>query len=112
MRSWRWYSKVLFALLVAAFAYWVWPTAWFYPPLSSTIARVHRVTGEVQRTRDGYWERVIPPRARVETEAEHQTRVSAFAELDALSKAKTKSKGSAFDELDALSRAAGRARRD
>lgn len=28
MRTWRWYSKGLFALLVAAFAYWVWPTPW------------------------------------------------------------------------------------
>ncbi len=28
MRTWRWYSKVLFALLVAAFAYFVWPTPW------------------------------------------------------------------------------------
>ena len=25
MRSWRWHSKVLLALLAAAFAYWVWP---------------------------------------------------------------------------------------
>jgi len=74
MRSWRWYSKVLFALLVAAFAYWVWPTPWFYPPLSSTIVRVHRVTGEVQRTGDGYWNRMVPPWPRGETVAEHQVR--------------------------------------
>ena len=30
MRAWRWHSKVLFALLVAAFAYSVWPTPWRY----------------------------------------------------------------------------------
>jgi len=30
MRTWRWYSKVLFALLVAAFAYFVWPTPYAY----------------------------------------------------------------------------------
>ena len=30
MRHWRWYSKLLFALLVAAFAYFVWPTPWMY----------------------------------------------------------------------------------
>ena len=28
MRTWRWYSKLLFALLIAAFAYFVWPTPW------------------------------------------------------------------------------------
>jgi len=30
MRTWRWYSKLLFALLVAASAYLVWPTPWRY----------------------------------------------------------------------------------
>ena len=71
MRSWRWYSKVLFALLVAAFAYWVWPTPWRYytlengtlwymtwskvttvppEPLSpvSLLVRQHRVTGRTE----------------------------------------------------------------
>jgi len=30
MRTWRWYSKVVLALVVAAFAYFVWPTPWTY----------------------------------------------------------------------------------
>jgi hypothetical protein len=69
MRSWRWYSKVLFALLVAAFTYLGWPTPWYYVPpapgsahdLGTGIVRVHRVTGEVQRVRAGYWEQMVPP---------------------------------------------------
>ncbi len=48
MRQWRWYSKVLFAILVAAFAYWVWPTPWVTYSGSSEIRRVHRVTGRYQ----------------------------------------------------------------
>ena len=28
MKHWRWYSKVLLALALLAFAYWVWPTPW------------------------------------------------------------------------------------
>jgi hypothetical protein len=35
MRTWRWYSKLLFALLVAAFAYFVWPTPWRYHTLEN-----------------------------------------------------------------------------
>jgi len=63
MRTWRWYSKVLFALLVAAFAYWVWPTLWFYPsPVQGhELMRIHRVTSEVQVIGDGYWEAIVPP---------------------------------------------------
>ena len=55
MRSWRWYSKVLFALLVAAFAYWVWPTPWEYVPPPSgeqnrgvVAVRVNRFTGRTR----------------------------------------------------------------
>jgi len=40
MRTWRWYSKVLLALVVVAFAYYVWPTPWtcyqLNPSVSST----------------------------------------------------------------------------
>ncbi len=46
MRHWRWYSKVLFALLVAAFAYWVWPTPWRYDHTSGNLVRIHRATDE------------------------------------------------------------------
>jgi hypothetical protein len=50
MRQWRWYSKVLFALLVAAFAYWVWPTPWRYEKVQrwgeETLIRVNRFTGQ------------------------------------------------------------------
>jgi hypothetical protein len=46
MRTWRWYSKVLFALLVAAFAYWVWPTPYLYLHGPQGIpVRVNRFTG-------------------------------------------------------------------
>jgi len=58
MRSWRWYSKLLFALLVAAFAYFVWPTQWrgFHAAFSPNSDSVHltlmvrenRFTGRVQ----------------------------------------------------------------
>ena len=54
MRTWRWYSKALFALLVAAFAYFVWPTPWRYftartdMPEIGTSWREHRVTGRLQ----------------------------------------------------------------
>jgi hypothetical protein len=56
MRSWRWYSKVLFALLAAAFAYWVWPTPWRYDHWEGGGAiRTHRVTGRMQVLRDSGW---------------------------------------------------------
>ena len=54
MRTWRWYSKLLFALVVAAFAYCVWPTPWMYYPVSATtirtlgLHRVNRMTGRVE----------------------------------------------------------------
>jgi len=38
MRSWRWYSKVLFALLIAAFGYYVWPTPWTYYQLNPSVS--------------------------------------------------------------------------
>jgi hypothetical protein len=50
MRTWRWYSKLLFALLVAAFAYFVWPTPWRYDHTrDGTLVRIHRVTGKTER---------------------------------------------------------------
>ncbi len=52
MRSWRWYSKVLFALLVAAFAYWVWPTPWRDHSVDALgtplLVRENRLTGHTQ----------------------------------------------------------------
>jgi len=55
MRSWRWYSKVLFALLVAAFAYSVWPTPWMYGLDGTPPRRVNRLTGQVE-----YLTRMMP----------------------------------------------------
>ena len=56
MRTWRWYSKLLFALLVAAFAYWVWPTPWVqHESPSSRCLRVHRVTGRVEALTGSAW---------------------------------------------------------
>jgi hypothetical protein len=53
MRSWRWYSKVLFALLVVAFAYFVWPTPWRYTGgPSGRLLRINRLTQSVD-TYDG-----------------------------------------------------------
>jgi membrane protein implicated in regulation of membrane protease activity len=52
MRSWPWYSKVLFALAVLAFAWLVWPTPWRRSEVtvSSTrvIVRENRLTGRTQ----------------------------------------------------------------
>ena len=58
MRTWRWYSKLGFALLLAAFAYCVWPTPWrYFPPprnyeefdFSEVISvRLNMLSGEVQ----------------------------------------------------------------
>ena len=48
MRSWRWYSKLLFALLIVAFAYFVWPTPWVYHLNGDEIFRVNRATGSVE----------------------------------------------------------------
>ena len=54
MRSWRWYSKVLFALLVVAYAYWVWPTPWrdegyvTNPSGVQMEVRLRRITGRAQ----------------------------------------------------------------
>jgi hypothetical protein len=82
---WRWYSKLLLALLVAAFAYFVWPTPWMYFTVpsgsgyhqtdellrlvgtygeegrvvsaegSAVIVRVHRITGSAQTLAQGVW---------------------------------------------------------
>ncbi len=53
MRTWRWYSKLLFALLVAAFAYYVWPTPWTCYQIDpgssrSSWLRVNRFTGRTE----------------------------------------------------------------
>lgn len=69
MRHWRWYSKLLFALLVAAFAYWVWPTPWRYDHVREIPIRTHRVTDRAQMFR-GDWESLPPPRRLPETALE------------------------------------------
>ena len=55
MRHWRWYSKVLFALLAAAFAYWVWPTPWQHFTRGELPIRTHRVTGRTEILVLGGW---------------------------------------------------------
>jgi len=50
VKHWRWYSKLLFALMVAAFASCVWPTPWMYfgngmGTQVGTMVRVNRITG-------------------------------------------------------------------
>jgi hypothetical protein len=74
MRSWRWYSKVLFALLVAAFAYWVWPTPWQYGQEHEGIRgrsviyplRMQRISGRTQLfSRKRGWEDIALYEARV-----------------------------------------------
>ena len=49
MRSWRWYSKLLCALVLAAFAYFVWPTPWHYHHHGTTLLRINRLTGTIER---------------------------------------------------------------
>ena len=60
MRHWRWYSKLLFALVVAAFAYFVWPTPWrhftAYMGDMTLTYREHRITGETQLFYRGEWQ--------------------------------------------------------
>jgi len=56
MRNWRWYSKVLFALLVAAFAYFVWPTQWQYETVNPSLVRIHRITGRTEALRRTGWQ--------------------------------------------------------
>jgi len=63
----KWVVMLAVVVVLAAFAYLGWPTPWYYvPPVpgdarGGEIARIHRVTGEVQRARWGYWEQVVPP---------------------------------------------------
>jgi len=58
MRTWRWYSKLLFALLVAAFAYLVWPTPWRYLSWHEMPIKVHRLTGRTEMLRAEGWREV------------------------------------------------------
>jgi hypothetical protein len=76
MRSWRWYPKVLSALLVAALAYWVWPTPWGPYPCAvysrggrdyagtwgQTTVRVNRLHGHAEELRPWGWEQARPER--------------------------------------------------
>ena len=49
MRNWKWYSKVLLVLVLAAFAYWVWPTPWAYGTIEAgVLMRRHRISGSIQ----------------------------------------------------------------
>lgn len=47
MGKWRWYSKLLLALVLAAFAYFVWPTpySWYPVERSRYMIQRNRVTG-------------------------------------------------------------------
>lgn len=54
MRTWRWYSKLTLALVLAAFVYWVWPTPWRYFSRYDEQWRVHRVTGRSQYLHKGW----------------------------------------------------------
>ena len=59
MRTWRWYSKVLLALVALAFAYWVWPTPYRYWNDHAWSFRVNRFTGTAQAVKalhGGTWE--------------------------------------------------------
>ena len=61
MRHWRWYSKVLFALVLAAFAYWVWPTPWErFQWGDRAPGRVNRFTGAVEFNVGHGWHRWNP----------------------------------------------------
>jgi len=69
----RWYSKVLFAVLAVAFAYFVWPTAWTERTVSiavgiTTTARTSRFTGRT--------EVLSPTGAWVDLERERQERAA------------------------------------
>ena len=59
MRTWRWYSKLLFALLLLAFAYLVWPTPWRQFNAEGATWRQNRFTSRVLLfdTSDGKWVR-------------------------------------------------------
>ena len=58
MRTWHWYSKLALALLLAAFAYYVWPTPWrVYNRGDGEWQRVHRLTGRSEFLDDDGWKR-------------------------------------------------------
>ena len=107
MRSWRWYSKVLFALLVVAFAYWVWPTPWRYDHTQvgrlHLPVRTHRITGRAEMLSGTTWEQRKPPK---QDNGDH---------LDILGKSPEKDSGVRRDyasEEDAISIVKGRPGRD
>lgn len=52
MRAWNWYSKAAFALVLLAFAYWVWPTPWRVFRQDGVNWRVNRFTERTQRFDD------------------------------------------------------------
>jgi len=55
MRTWTWYSKLLLVLVLAAFAYWVWPTPWKTYKTGRVNLRVNRFTGHTQRLWSSGW---------------------------------------------------------
>ena len=60
MRSWHWYSKVLFALVLPGlFICFVWPTPWKvtvrYGEDTTTLVRTNRITGIEQVWTHGHW---------------------------------------------------------
>jgi|GEM_PF-3578686 len=72
MRTWRWYSKLLFALLVTAFAYFVWPTPWRYHDFDGVPFRSHRLTDRVQVLGYRGWEDLATKAADKAVAAERQ----------------------------------------
>lgn len=59
MRSWKWYSKVLFVLVLVAFGWWVWPTPWeTYRDATGGRVRVNRFTNRSQELTAAGW---LPP---------------------------------------------------
>jgi len=62
MRTWRWYSKLLFAVFLLAFAYWVWPTPYSHTTgYRGVPVRVSRITGSKQEFCQGRWLRFMRP---------------------------------------------------
>ncbi len=65
MRRWRWYSKVLFALLVGAllglFGYFEWPTPYSYATgYRGALVRTSRFRGTKEELCRGHWLQFIP----------------------------------------------------
>ena len=60
-RKWHWCSRLLFALLVAAFAWHVWPTPWRYWMDDTGELREHRILRRVERLTARGWGKLRTP---------------------------------------------------